>query len=83
MVLECSDYEIDIDFQTDLGAGQYLTDDASNLNADPGDDILDSHWDCYSAQDMLIPTVDTITEHGSSSRGLQFENEVCLPSFPV
>jgi hypothetical protein len=83
MVLEYSNFENDIDFETDLGAGQYLMDDTSNLNADHGSDILDTQWDCYSAQDMLIPTVGTTTEQGSSSRGLQFDDEVPLPSFPV
>jgi hypothetical protein len=87
MVLKCSDFEIDINFESGLDTRKYLIDDASNLDADHGDDILDTQWGCYSAQEMLIPTVDTNTEHGSSSRGLQcglqFGDEVPLPSFPV
>jgi hypothetical protein len=87
MVLRCSDFDIDINFESGLDAGKYLIDDASNLDVDHDDDILDTQWGCSSAQDMLIPTVDTNTEHESSSRGLQcslqFGDEVPLPSFPV
>jgi hypothetical protein len=87
VVLECSDFEmdidIDIDFESGLAVGQYLIDDASNLNADPEDDIPETQWYCYSVQDVAVPTVDATTEHGSPSRGLQFEDEVPLPSFPV
>jgi hypothetical protein len=87
LVLEYSDFENDIDFENGLAAGQYLIDYASNLNADPESDIPETQWDRCSAQDTLIPTADTNTEHGSSSRGLQcslqFGGEVHLPSFPV
>ena len=85
VVLECSDFEIDIDidFESGLAVGQYLIDDASNLNADPEDDIPETQWYCYSVQDVPVSTVDATTEHGSPSRGLQFEDEVPLPSFPV